>query len=193
MPWKWNDAVGGAIDGGISYGPYGAIGGFALGGFSKGLDKDLTGNSRSGTVEGLIGSRDGAMGSKIMGNFSGDSRDKGLGSSQSGLSNSSFGGLMNIFQNNQDKDGNLNSGSLGTFQGQDLSHSGNGTFQLGGTSGLDITSLLKLTDISKILQGFGGGGAGGADAAAGAGSMGNLFADSGAGAGVGGAAEGLMG
>src|SRR3990167_1966905 len=75
MGWKWNDAVGGAIDGLMSYGPYGAIAGGVIGGWSKDFDKGITGNSRAGLVQKAYGAKGGNMGTKIMGNFSGDERD----------------------------------------------------------------------------------------------------------------------
>lgn len=97
MGWKWNDAVGGAVDGLMTYGPYGAIAGAAIGGWSKDFDKGLTGDSRSGLVSKAYGWRNGNMGTKIMGNFSGDNRDSQVLDQEGNFSASNlFGSVGNM-------------------------------------------------------------------------------------------------
>jgi len=152
MGFRWKDAVSGGINGakaGTKVMPgwgtlIGGVAGAAAGGYAKDWDKDLTGNSQSGTVEGAL---------DVAGSTYGG-----------GIKGSSFGSLMNLFQNNSDSKGNLNAGNLGQFQGQDLTHTGSGTFQLGEVKGLDISGLLKMTDVFQ-----GGGGMGGDAVPAGAG------------------------
>lgn len=88
MGWKWRDAVGGAVDGFMSYGPYGAIAGGAIGGWSKDLDKGLTGNSGSGLTQNLM-----SMGNGMYGGGSGMNGDLPRGADISFLGQGGFDGI----------------------------------------------------------------------------------------------------
>jgi hypothetical protein len=153
MGFQWKGAVSGGIDGaemGTEVCPgwgtlIGGVAGAAAGGYAKDWDKDLTGNSKSGTVEGLL--------------------DTG-GSATEGFKGSTATDLFSMFDKNSDKDGNLNTGNIGSLNGQPLTHNGNGDFSLGNTDGLNINQLLQMVHSSG---GSGGGG------------LGNLFSSGGGG------------
>lgn len=127
MGWKWNDAVGAGVDGFMSYGPYGLLSAIP-GGWSKDFDKGLTGNSRSGLMEGIYGSRDGAIGSKIMGNFSGDNRDSMV------MNDNGKFDLGKLFGSVGDMAGNYFGGSYGSAIGKVAGQAGQQTG--GGIQGL---------------------------------------------------------
>lgn len=162
MGWKWNDAVGGAVDGAMTYGPYGAIYGGLVGGWAKDFDKGLTGNSRSGLVEKTYGYKNGNIGTKLAGNFSGDERDqqfttdgnfdfgKSIGSAADLVS--SYYGMKNggnsfgSYNNPSGQNANISFGSGGGDYGGILNSFGSvgsqGSSGSGGYSGM-IGSLLN--------------------------------------------------
>ncbi len=185
MGFKWNDAVTGAIDGfkaGSKFGPYGMIigtvAGGVTGGYAKDIDKGVTGNSQSRTTEDLLdtaGSLGGGGGygtaAGVGGKFLTSSADKKAAKGyednpavlareqqSGGNSGGSLSDLTSLFSKNSDSSGNLNAGNLGQFQGQDLYHSGSGSFQLGDQKGLDINSLLQMVNEFKSMGGSMGGG-----------------------------------
>jgi hypothetical protein len=95
MGWNWNDALGGAIDGFLTYGPYGAIAGGAAGGWSEDLNKIVTGDSNSGFVEQFYGGKTGGAGSKIFNSF--DTNNGGRGGNQGTGANEPAWGTTNGF------------------------------------------------------------------------------------------------
>jgi hypothetical protein len=146
MGWKWKDALKGAFNGakaGSAGGPEGALIGAAVGGgvggFNKDLDKRFTGDSQSGTMEGI---------QSMAGN---------LGSGMNG-GKSDTGSMMNMFSRGT----STKSSSRGS--GLDISKllssvSGSGQEGQGGGTGIDPMAILggkkkddQQTNIDAILK-----------------------------------------
>lgn len=175
MGFKWNDAWRGGVNGfkaGSRFGPYGMIIGTAAGavsgGYGKDIDKGLTGNSQSGTVEGLL---------DMAGSTGGNGYGQAAGAAGNLFTRGADKKAEEGYENNPAVLARQNQGDGGGETGSIFNASGGGgdysgimnLFNRGGGSsstsdesgdGLDINTILQLISSSKNSGSSGGGYAG---------------------------------